>query len=522
MTKVALFICCLAFYLFSPILNSTFADTVTHLNNNWFLLGFNYPWFQYNYDFGGSQYSNINYYQTTIDSQLKDISLNGTHVTRWYIFNNTAKYPTFNSQTGLVEPLPLSFYQNFDSLIVLAKKNNIYLIPQLIDTTLTLKTNPASSPMTILTDQTVRQSYLDSVVKPLLERYGNEPQIIAWSIINEPEWSTQGTHPDSNYNQVTLSQMQDFIRQNANYIHSYSTQKATMESGGTPWVQNWKNLGLDLYFVHWYDWIDNEPNGISLSPYNLKAADLGLDKPVIISEFPTKSTKYTLTQSLEAFYNNGYAGALAWCYEANNPDQFCNYSGNKSLIKTFETSHLAEVNINSLSEPSTIPLPSASPNTSPSPSASPSLSPSPSPTPTIEPALSFTKNGIDYINKGGPRCWTILGTSLINCEANSYANYNFNLTRSTQSATLALETSNYSEDMTLYIPNHNVEIYLDGIKVGTIQNPTTSFNNHQFGFLTLGPLKKGKHTLKWLWTNDFYQGDTLDSNIAVHKLLLSY
>ena len=111
-------------------------DRVSLLGGNWFALGYNFPWYQYNYDFGPDQYANVHYYYTTLNTQLADLRANGTHATRWYVFNNATQYPLFDAQ-GRVSGLPPSFFQNFDDALALAAANNIYLIPVLLDTTLT-------------------------------------------------------------------------------------------------------------------------------------------------------------------------------------------------------------------------------------------------------------------------------------------------------------------------------------------------------------------------------------------------
>jgi len=64
----------------------------------------------------------------------------------------------------------------------------------------------------------------------------------------------------------------------------------------------------------------------------------------VIGEFPTKSSPYSVQQSLETFYANGYAGALAWCYP-NNVDAWCDYAGTKEGFRNWALAHAAEVNI---------------------------------------------------------------------------------------------------------------------------------------------------------------------------------
>ena len=97
---------------------------VSWLGGNWFVLGYNFPWHQYNYDFGNDQYANVHYYSATINSQFADLRAHGTHATRWYVFNNAAAYPLFDAQ-GRVSGLPASFFQNFDDALAIAAANNV-------------------------------------------------------------------------------------------------------------------------------------------------------------------------------------------------------------------------------------------------------------------------------------------------------------------------------------------------------------------------------------------------------------
>src|SRR5262245_1546265 len=366
-------------------------NRVSWAGGQWFALGYNFPWHQYNYDFGNDQHANVHYYASQIGSQLGDLQANGTHVTRWYVFNNATAYPLFDSQ-GRVSSLPSSFFQNFDDALALASARGIYLIPVLLDTTLT-ETSGGAPRATIITDPAVRQSYLDNALKPLLQRYATHPNILAWSIVNEPDWSTQGVHQDAQHISIPYATMQDFIRQNAQYIHTYATQQATLDGGGLPWLRSWLGLGLDLYLVHWYPWI--EQYWPEASPYTHTAASFGLDKPIVIAEVPTASTSYTLQQSLDAFYTNGFAGALAWCYP-NNSDEWCNYAGTKDVLRTWALAHAAVVNIGPAAGGSTTSVATATPapatsvaTATPVPAATPApLPPSARPTATPIPATS--------------------------------------------------------------------------------------------------------------------------------------
>jgi Glycosyl hydrolases family 2, TIM barrel domain len=316
-------------------------DRVSWLGGSWFALGYNYPWHNYNYDFGDDPATNIHGQYGALDSQFADLQANGTHVTRWYIFNDGVRYPTFG-RDGQVAGLPASFYQNFDDMLALASAHNVYLIPVLWDS---LVARRGRNHAAVITEGRVRQSYLDNVLRPLLQRYGRHPNILAWSVINEPDWPAGFTN-DRNFQRIPINQMRDFIQAHVQYVHTYTNQAVTLDGGGLPWLDRWTDLGLDLYLVHWYPWIDHD-YGARYSPYDRTADSFNVDKPIVIAEFPLKSTSHSVQHSLDTFYANGYAGAMAWCYP-NNVDEFCDqssYNGSRDTFRAWAQTHNAEVNV---------------------------------------------------------------------------------------------------------------------------------------------------------------------------------
>jgi hypothetical protein len=368
---------------------------VSWLGKNWFALGYAFPWHYYNADFGDDSALHIHHSYATLARQFADLQAHGTHVSRWYVFNDAAAYPLFDAQ-GRVSGLPASFFQNFDDALALASAHGIYLVPVLLDTQLTSAATGAPR-RTILTDPAVRQSYLDQALKPLLQRYGTHPQILAWSIINEPDW-TAGFTDDPAYVRIAPAVLQDFIRQNAAYIHRYASQYATIDAGGLPWLSSWAGLGLDLYLVHWYPWIDHNYPGYS--PFSRPAASFGVEQPIVIGEFPTKASPYTVQQSLDTFYAQGYAGALAWCY-VNNVDDWCDYAGTKDAFRSWALAHAADVNIGrasgtvtptATSSPTAVPTHTPTPLPTSTPTTVPTDTPTPLPTatPTTQPTNTPT------------------------------------------------------------------------------------------------------------------------------------
>jgi hypothetical protein len=322
-------------------------DRVSWLGGQWFALGYNYPWHSYNYDFGPDRGSSIRGMSGKIDGQLADLRGAGTHVTRWYVFNDAARYPEFDQQ-GRVTGLPDSFYDNFDAMLELVSRHDMYVIPVLVDALITNRERDRrTGHSAIVTDPAIRQSYLDNALRPVLQRYGRHPHILAWSVFNEPDWAAGFTN-DREYIRVPVPVLRDFIAQSAQYVHTYAAQGAALDLGGLPWLDQWRDLGLDLYLAHWYPWIDRY-YGAQHSPYNRSADSFNLDKPIVIAEFPIRNTPHSVQHSLDTFYANGYAGALAWCYPPNNPDdEYCDaqtYASSRDTVRAWAQSRAADVHI---------------------------------------------------------------------------------------------------------------------------------------------------------------------------------
>jgi hypothetical protein len=155
-------------------------------------------------------------------------------------------------------------------------------------------------------DLGLRERLLDRVVAPLLERYGRHPSIAAWDVVNEPEWVVRRRGVPAPGDGVPRSAMHGFIRDVVDLIHERTSHAATVGSASTRTLPLVRDLGLDVYQAHWYDHLDRR------APLDRPVHELGLDRPLILGEFPTRGSSRSAREILEAAQRAGYAGALAW------------------------------------------------------------------------------------------------------------------------------------------------------------------------------------------------------------------
>ena len=154
----------------------------------------------------------------------------------------------------------------------------------------------------VLRDADTRAALLDTVFRPLLERYGDHPQIFAWDIINEPEWMTS----------LPRDQLRAFLAESIALAHASARQPVTVGSAGTRWREMYLGLGLDFYQVHWYDKLKHQP------PLETPVARLGFDRPVMLGEFPTRGSRRSSADIIDTARAAGYAGAFYWSLLSND------------------------------------------------------------------------------------------------------------------------------------------------------------------------------------------------------------
>lgn len=314
-------------------------------NGYWYLLGVNYPWLNYGHDFGTTAWGHdgVSSHKSgkQIDADFAYLKGQGMHVVRWFLFGDGRAAPEFNAK-GEVIGFDEYFYPDLEAALAIAQKHDIYLILVLFDFHLADKARDVNSVQLggrsqVITDPGKRQSFLDNALKLLLERYGKNRNIIAWEVMNEPEGAM--TIPGGQWvgEPVSTAAMQAFINEVVSYIHTYSLQYATVGSASRGWLSYWTSSKLDFYQYHHYDRMENQY--LLGYPYG----SLDLDKPCILGEFPTKNTQLTMTQYLDTIWRNGYAGALAWSYRAE--DESSDFEGVAGEFAAWSRTHETQVNI---------------------------------------------------------------------------------------------------------------------------------------------------------------------------------
>jgi hypothetical protein len=270
-----------------------------------FLLGANLPWAHYGIDFGANAWrpeGGIGQPQERAQIELifTRLAASGVQCVRWFLFCDGRAGIRFN-EGGRPVGLDDFVFRDVDAALEVARHHGITIMFALFDflwcgaASVTHSVQMGGRAHAIDNAET-RNALLDSVMRPLLERYSTETQIFAWDVINEPEWIKT----------VDESELRAFLSESVALIHSTTQHPVTIGSAGARWRDRYADLGLDFYQVHWYDSLKHQPS------LETPVAELGFDRPVLLGEFPTRGSKRSPDEIIATARAAGYSGAFFW------------------------------------------------------------------------------------------------------------------------------------------------------------------------------------------------------------------
>jgi hypothetical protein len=251
----------------------------------------------------------------------------GGRVIRWWFHTNGTKSPGYDS-SGKVVPIPQSHKDGIKAILDAAAAHGVQINISLwsFDMLQSNAGNTHSQNSTLLEDDTIRQSYIDNYLTPLVTFTKGHPGLYSYEIFNEPEgmgpkgWATYRTTQAAI--QKTVNWFSDAIHaadpdvfvtngsQTFDYCSNVSGKSNWYSDSALRSAGGRQNGILNFYEVHYYT-----SNGTSDSCFMNQASHWGLDKKLVMGEFYARDTEGTARADLYTkLYTSGYNGAWGWQY----------------------------------------------------------------------------------------------------------------------------------------------------------------------------------------------------------------
>jgi len=336
----------------SPEGNGTSSRFVTYQGKEVYLNGVNAAWFDFANDFGSESGLDENKTNQLL-SQVKEV---GGNTVRWWIHVNGNKSPIWNSGRTEIAAASeqVAIIDDIKRALDLAEAQGMYIMPTLWSFDMLAMTQGGMSEevvagnYSLLTEQSVRESYINNFLIPLLDKVAGHPALIAVELFNEPENMTESWFTDREGLNSNLIPSYEDIHATTALLSAAIHKKATALDKEVLVTTGPKSLGLlnaagfggenhysdtnmvalggegaelDFYAPHYYD--DQGKEG-AWSPFYHKASYWNLDKPVIIGEFfadkdAEKPASFTYfddpiaeEQLCVRLKENNYAGGISW------------------------------------------------------------------------------------------------------------------------------------------------------------------------------------------------------------------
>lgn len=270
-----------------------------------FLIGANLPWIHYGIDFGANAWCPDGGVgrpgaHKRLDSTFASLAASNVRYVRWFLFCD-GRAGIHYSERGRPVRIDELVFRDIDAGLEAAHRHGVGVMFVLLDflwctAATVVRGVQLGGRAHVLQDSENREALLDAVLGRLFERYAKEPAIFAWDIINEPEWITT----------LDPEQVRTFLVDAVSRAHATARQPVTIGSAGMRWRDRYTGLGLDFYQVHWYDSLKHQP------ALDTPIERLGFDRPVLLGEFPTRGSRRSSSEIVEAARSAGYAGAFYW------------------------------------------------------------------------------------------------------------------------------------------------------------------------------------------------------------------
>jgi len=289
---------------------------------DWYLHGVNVPWYNWGCDFGCGTSSGVR--NSSVNAQLHsafgDLQGRGINVARWWTFPGDP-WQINDNASGTPTSLNQAIYADFDEALALAEQYDLYYV-------FTLFSSPTSIPSAWLDNATNRAALAD-VLGELFARYADNPRVLTWQIVNEPEWDIWN-------GSVAQSDVVALVQEIVDSVHANSNAYASVGSAHLDGLGMWTGVGLDYYTAHWYDYMSSGGWCARCTDYDSVVDRFDLDAPLVIGEFFAGASTDAL-QRFEDWYAKGYAGAWAWSLFPNRTED--KLSVNLDAAGTFANRH---------------------------------------------------------------------------------------------------------------------------------------------------------------------------------------
>ncbi len=283
-----------------------------------FVVGVNLPWVGYGTDVGASAWfpggglAQQPAALERLDRAFETLARDGMKVARTFLLCDARSGVLFDAG-GTPAGLDAAVLPDIAALANSARRHGVGLIPVLLDFHL-------SEPLAlvngvqlggrahVIAQPHAAAALIDRVIRPIAEAFAEDDAIVAWDVINEPEWCLpRGLFSPA---AIPFDAMRSFLAEAVQCLHRSARQPVTVGSAGTWALDLVRGIDLDFYQIHWYD-------RFGWPALERPLAALGLDdRPAILGEFSGRTTDVRAV--LHAARQAGYEGALVWSVLAND------------------------------------------------------------------------------------------------------------------------------------------------------------------------------------------------------------